>query len=294
MATEAYLFAVLSAMIWSLSMVGLKLGLEDGGTSLQASLVVALVDVAVYWGLLAALGQIGVFAEVSLVGLAAFVLAGIVGTALGRFASFTGIHRVGASVNSAGISTRPLFAAALAFLLIGEVVPVQVVGGILLLVVGLVVLSLSRGGDIGGWRVYELLFPLAAAGAFALADVLRRWGLTTTAATPLHGVALNETAGGILLAAYVLTRRRDAMADVSRRTYGIFVGSGVLNALSLLLFFVALDLGQVAIASSLIATTPLFTAAFAYVLLDDLERITRGVVIGAALVVVGAIVITLA
>jgi drug/metabolite transporter (DMT)-like permease len=294
MATEAYLIAVLSAVVWSLSMVGLKLGLEDGGTSLQASLVVAFVDVAVYWGLLVALGQVGVFAEVGLVGLGAFVLAGAVGTALGRFASFSGIHRVGASVNSAGISTRPLFATALAFLLIGEVVAPQVVGGILLLVVGLVVLSLSRGGDIRGWHAYELLFPLAAAGAFALADVLRRWGLTTTAATPLHGVALNETAGGVLLAAYVLSRRRGAMQDVSRRTYGIFVGSGLLNALSLLLFFVALDLGQVAIASSLIATTPLFTAAFAYVLLDDLERITVGVVAGAALVVGGAVVITLA
>ncbi|MEF8867877.1 MAG: EamA family transporter, partial [Haloarculaceae archaeon] len=186
------------------------------------------------------------------------------------------------------------FATALAFLLIGEVVAPQVVGGILLLVVGLVVLSLSRGGDIRGWHAYELLFPLAAAGAFALADVLRRWGLTTTAATPLHGVALNETAGGVLLAAYVLIRRRGAMRDVSRRTYGIFVGSGLLNALSLLLFFVALDLGRVAIASSLIATTPLFTAAFAYVLLDDLERITMGVVAGAALVVGGAVVITLA
>ncbi|MFC6940239.1 EamA family transporter [Salinirubellus sp. GCM10025818] len=294
MATEAYLIAVLSAAIWSLSMVGLKLGLEEGGTSLQASLVVAFTDVAVYWGLLLVLGQVGVFADVSLVGLGAFVLAGVIGTALGRFASFSGIHRVGASVNSAGISTRPLFATALAFVLIDEAVSPQVVGGILLLVGGLVVLSLSRGGDIGGWQAYELLFPLSAAGAFALSDVLRRWGLTTTAATPLHGVALNETAGGLLLAAYVLTRRRDAMDAVSRRTYAIFVGSGVLNALSLLMFFVSLDLGRVAIASSLIATTPLFTAAFAYFLLDDLERITRGVVAGAALVVVGAVVITLA
>jgi uncharacterized membrane protein len=294
MATEAFLIAVLSAVVWSLSMVGLKLGLENGGTTLQASVVVAFTDVVVLWGLIVALDQVGVFAEVSLVGLGAFVLAGVLGTALGRFASYTGIHRVGASVNSAGISARPLFAATLAFFLIDETVATQVVVGILVLVVGLVVLSLSRGGDVGGWRAYELLFPLSAAGVFALADVLRRWGLTTTAATPLHGVALNETAGGLFLAAYVLARRRDAMADVSRRTYGIFVGSGVLNALSLLMFFVALDLGQVAVVSSLVATTPLFTAAFAYFLLDDLERITPGVLAGAALVVGGAVVITLA
>jgi hypothetical protein len=93
MATEAYLIAVLGAAIWSLRMVGLKLGLEEGGTSLQASLVVAFTDVVVYWGLLLALGRVDVFADVPLVGLGAFVPAGVVGTAPGRFASFGGIHR---------------------------------------------------------------------------------------------------------------------------------------------------------------------------------------------------------
>lgn len=294
MAFEAYLLALSAAVVWSLSMVVAKVGLEEGGTSLQVSLIVAVTDIVVYWTILVATGQAAVVAQIEPIGLVAFILAGIIGTALGRFASFAGIRRVGASINSAGISSRPLFATALAFLLLGEVVPPQVVGGIIVLVVGLVILSLSGGGDVRGWKAYELLFPLSAAGTFALADVLRRFGLTTTIASPLQGVAVNETAGGILLILYIITLRQDAMRDVSRRTYGFFFAAGLLNATSLLLFFISLSLGPVAIASSLIATTPLFTAAFAYFLLGDLERITKGLIVGVVLVVVGAIAITVA
>ncbi|MFW6385021.1 MAG: EamA family transporter [Halodesulfurarchaeum sp.] len=292
-ALEAVGMATLAAGIWSLSMVVSKLGLESGGTSLQVSVIVAGTDVAVYLVILSVMGQLGSMTQIPAFGLGAFALAGVFGTALGRFASFAGIRRVGASINSAVISARPLFATALAFVFIDEAVSLQVVGGIVVLVVGLAVLSISRGGDIRGWRPVELLFPLAAGGAFAAADVLRRFGLTETRATTLQGVALNEMAGLVLLVAYLVLAKRDALQDVSTRTYGLFFASGLLNAASFFTFFTALNLGPVAIGSSLIATTPLFTAVFAYFLLGDLERITPGVVAGALLVVAGAIAITL-
>jgi drug/metabolite transporter (DMT)-like permease len=42
-----------------------------------------------------------------------------------------------------------------------------------------------------------------------------------------------------------------------------------------------------------VATAPLFTAVFAAVFLKDLERVTRGVVAGGLLVVVGVALVTL-
>ncbi|MFB6114010.1 MAG: EamA family transporter [Halodesulfurarchaeum sp.] len=293
-ALDAVGMATVAAGIWSLSMVVSKMGLESGGTTLQVSVIVAATDVVVYLLILGVTGQLGGMAAIPPAGIAAFVLAGVLGTALGRFASFAGIRRVGASINSAVISARPLFATVLAFAFIGETVSLPVVGGIVVLVVGLAVLSLTRGGDIGGWEPVELIFPLAAGAAFAAADVLRRWGLTTTGASPLQGVAVNEIAGVLLLGAYVFLARRESFRNVSRRTYGLFLASGVLNSLSFLTFFMALNLGPVAIGSSLIATTPLFTTVYAYFLLSDLERITPGVVVGAILVVIGAVTITIA
>ena len=51
-------------------------------------------------------------------------------------------------------------------------------------------------------------------------------------------------------------------------------------------------MGGVAIVDSLAATTSLFTTIFSAVLLGDVERVTRGVITGAMLVVLGAILIT--
>lgn len=294
MAFSVHAIALLSALIWSLAMVLSKRGLARGGTTMQVSLITGLTDAVVYWGLLFVVYGGNAFDALTLLGIGVFLIAGFVGTGLGRLASFTGIHRVGASVNSAGISTRPLFATLLALFFLGEIITPQVGVGIVVLVVGLILLSLSKGGDIRGWQSHELLLPLGAAGAFAAADVIRRFGLTMTPATALHGVTLNETAGTFAIAVYIVARRREEFRSVSWKTYTIFVVSGVFNAISLLMFFVALQIGPVAVASSLIGTTPLFTTVFAYFLLGDLERITWGVIGGATLVVVGATLITLA
>jgi drug/metabolite transporter (DMT)-like permease len=49
----------------------------------------------------------------------------------------------------------------------------------------------------------------------------------------------------------------------------------------------------VAIVESLASTAPLFTTVFAYFLLRDLERVTRGIVVGAVLVAAGVALVTL-
>jgi len=286
-----YSIALAAAAAWSLSMVIAKRGLSAEGTTLQLTVIVAGVDAVVYWVLLVAREGGSVFEVLSPLAIGAFVVAGVIGTALARLASFGGIDRVGASINSAGISTRPLFATALALVFLGEGISLGVGAGIGVLVGGLVLLSLSQGGDRGGWSATDLLFPLGAAAGFATADVIRRFGLTTTGATALHGVTINETAGVLALGAYVLARRPGTFRSVSTRTYAVFGLSGAANALSFLLFFVALDIGPVAIATSLIGTTPLFTLAFTYLFLGDLERVTPGVLAGAALVVAGTVVI---
>lgn len=163
-----------------------------------------------------------------------------------------------------------------------------VVAGIAVLVVGLAALTLSRGGDLSGWQPSDVLFPLAAAAAFGLGNVARKFGLDAFADTSvLQAVALNETGAMAVLGAYaVVAGRRDVLA-APRRTYAYFAGSGTLTAVALFSLFAALEVGRVVVVDPLAATAPLFTAVFAAVFLRDLERVTRGVVVGAVLVVVG-------
>ncbi|MFC7166725.1 DMT family transporter [Halospeciosus flavus] len=287
-----YLLALLPAVLWGLSPVFSKRGMAAGGSALQASLVVVVVDSLLFWAALVALQGVDLFANLTLPAVATFAVAGVVGTSLGRLATFVGVHRVGASVNSAGISTRPLFATLLAVGWLGETVSPGMVLGIVVLIVGLVVLALAKGGDIGGWRPRDLLFPLAAAFAFGLGNVLRKFGLDTYDATVLEAVALNETAALVALGAFLVARRGTDVLAAPRETYGYFAVSGTLTAFALASLFAALELGRVAVVDPLAATAPLFTTLFSAVFLRDLEVVTRGVVAGALLVVVGVGMVT--
>lgn len=290
-----YALALIPAVLWGFSPVLSKRGMAAGGTSLQASLTVVLVDTALYLVALLAIQGFDMFAGLTPTTLGLFVLAGVVGTALGRLATFAGVDRVGASVNSAGISARPLFATTLAVLFLGESASLSTAVGIVLLVAGLALLALGKGGDIGGWEPYELLFPVAAAGFFAIGNVLRRFGLVSSDVTTLEAVALNETAALVVLAGYAVARGRTGeLREAPRETWKYFAASGTITAFALLSLFAAFrhPEGTVAVVDPLAATAPLFTTVFAYFLLGDLERVTKGVVAGAALIVLGVALVT--
>jgi DME family drug/metabolite transporter len=283
-----FAFALVPAVLWGFEPILSKRGMAGGGSSLQASLVVVLVDSSLYCVALLVLQGSDILEGVTVASGALFLLSGIVGTAIGRLSVFAGIDRVGASVTSAVISTRPLFAGILAVLLLGEGVTVVTVAGVAVLVGGLSLLALSEGGDITGWKPRELLFPLAAAAAFATGNVARKFGLDTFAGiTVLEAVALNEVGAVVALATYTVANGRLDAFDASRRTYGYFVASGVVTAVALFSLFAALEIGRVVVVDPLAATAPLFTTVFAAFFLRDLERVTRKVVAGAALVVFG-------
>ncbi|WP_435117998.1 EamA family transporter [Halolamina sp. C58] len=290
-----YALALVPALLWGFSPVLSKRGMAAGGTSLQASLVVVIVDSGLYLLALAALRGGSAFAGLSAETIGVFVVAGVFGTALGRLATFAGVDRVGASVNSAGVSARPLFATLLAVGFLGEPAALTTAVGVVVLVVGLAALALGKGGDIGGWESYELLFPVGAAICFAIGNVLRRYGLTSSGVSSLEAVAINELAALAVLAGYAAARGRlGEFRDAPRETWAYFAGSGTITAFALLSLFAALGhpQGTVAIVDPLAATAPLFTTAFAYFLLGDLERVTRGVVVGAALIVLGVALVT--
>lgn len=284
--------ALVPAVLWGFSPILSKRGMAGGGGSLQAALVVVTVDSTLYAVALVATGGLAVAAGLTPAATALFLGAGVVGTAIGRLAVFVGVDRVGASVNSAVISARPLFAGVLAVGLLGEPVTPFTVAGIGVLVVGLAVLALSRGGDIGGWRPRDLVFPLVAAAAFGAGNVARKYGLDAFEdVSVLQAVALNELGALLTLGGYAVLAGRDDVLGAPRRTYAYFAGSGTITAVALLSLFAALELGRVVVVDPLAATAPLFTAVFAAVLLRDLERVTPRLVAGAVLVVVGVVLV---
>lgn len=285
---EVYLLALVPAVLWGFTPVFEKRGMDGGGNALQASLVVVVVDSLLYWTALF-LTESTPFAGLTVGDVLVFGVAGLVGTSLGRITVFAGVKRVGAAINSAAVSTRPLFATALAVGFLGETVTPTTGVGVVVLVAGLLVLSSAQGGDLTGWEPSDLLLPIGAAVFFAAGNVLRRYGLQATAASTLEAVAINEIAALVGLLAFVLVVRGRDTFRAPRRTYAYFAASGTMTSVALLALFAAFahPEGRVAIVDPLAATAPLFTVVFAAALLRDVERVTRGVVAGSALIVVG-------
>jgi len=284
------LLALTVAVTWGFSPIVEKKGVSIGGTPIQATVVFVLVSVVLYWISLFILLGPGVTDGVTIYSILLFGIAGVIGTALGRIAIFEGIDRVGPSVNSAGISTRPVFSVALAWVFLGEVPSVTQFLGIAVLVLGLVLVSLSDGGDVSGWEYKDLALPIGGAFLFGSGFVMRRFGLIETSLTPLQAVAINETGALLSLLAFFLLTDGYGLGDSPMRSYGYFLVGGVITAVGLLAFFTALSIpeGKVAIVDPIAAGAPAFTIIFSYFLLNDVERITKRLILGLFLTVSGA------
>ena len=293
MALDAVLLALLTAMLWGASSPVSKLGMERGGTPFQAALTVVTVSLVVYWTAL--LVQGGNFLGVSAFAVGLFAFTGLLSTAIARVVTYTGVERVGASVNSAGVNTRPVFASLAAVIFLGEALSLQTAIGIVIVVAGLIALALSKGGDIRGWEYSDLVFPIGAAIMFATGNVLRRYGLTATDMTTLQGVAINETAGLIGLVVFIVAFRNQDPRDflsAPRAAYGYFVGCGLLSSVALFTLFEALDRGRVVVVDPISSPTSLFALLFTAIFLRDVEEITRRLLLGVVLVVTGVVIIT--
>lgn len=289
---ELYLFALLAALFWGISPALTKSGLVRGGTSLQGSIVVILVGMLCYLTGLAVFGNLDGLRSISPVAMLAFTVSGGVG-AVAWVAYFVGVDRIGASVNSAGFNTHPLFATIVAFLLLGEALSLQTVVGIIVIVVGLTVIALSKGGDRTGWSVVDLAFPIAASAAYAASNVVRRYGLTETSVTTLEAVTVNSIATLVALFVYAaMSGTRELLPP--KKAVGPFVWSGLLSAFALFFLFEAFDRGSVAVVSALSGLSPVFATVIIAVFMADIERVTFRIVAGVLTVVGGTTLITLA
>lgn len=294
MAVVAFAAGLMAALFWGIAPVVMKRGFSYGGRPMEAAAIVVSTGFVALWGaVLVTQGPADFAPGLSPAGYAVFLAGGLVGTALGRITNFTGIDRVGASVNSAVVSTNPLFATVMALVFLGELVSATQAAGVVVVVLGLVALTVSRGGDLTGWNVRDLAFPLVAALAYGSGGVIRRYGLTTTPAAALEGATLNETAALVGILGYFVARGGRTLPRIPPRAVGYFALSGVFNVLGVLMLFVGLERGRVAIVVTLSGTSTLFATALSALFLHDLERVTRGVAVGALLVALGVALITL-
>jgi drug/metabolite transporter (DMT)-like permease len=285
---DIYIAALAAAVVWGIDPVLSKRGMAHGGHALQAAFAVITIGTIIFWSALLITQGIDAIFSISPRTALIFLGGGILGTTLGRISFYIGIDKVGASIAGIGASTLPAFAAILALVFLSEPLSTIHSIGIFLVVVGLSLLAISKGGNISGWSFQDLVLPVFAGFAFGLGQVIRRFGLVETPATVLQAIALNDAAAFLGLFLFLFFFRRDLLRLPSLPATGYFAAAGIVSSLGLFLAFTALNLGRVAIVSTLISTAGLFTVLLSFLFLRDLERITKKMITGAIFIAFGA------
>ena len=179
----------------------------------------------------------------------------------------------------------PVFAIALAFVLLGEPVRVAQLAGLVAIVCGVAILGLTRSVDAGRWSSWFLLLPLAAAALRGLTQPAIKLGLDLWP-SPFAAAVVGYVVSSIVVIAAAKLRTGTFLARPLTTGHAWFVGVGLCNALAVLLMYAALANGPVVLVSPLVATYPLATLVASTLILGKSDSGAR-LAFGAALAVAG-------
>jgi drug/metabolite transporter (DMT)-like permease len=186
----------------------------------------------------------------------------------------------------------PLFAVALAVIMLGEPLGLAALSGLLVIVAGIVIMNSSGHAETARWRSWYLLLPLIGAAIRGFVQPAVKLGLEiwpNPVGAALTGYVISSV---IVIAA---TRWRSgsfaASAPTSSRLW--FAGVGLCNGLAVLLMYAALANGPVTLVSPLVAIYPLMTVAGSFFLFGRMDGgpwLALGVILtvsGVVLLIVG-------
>jgi len=190
-------------------------------------------------------------------------------------------------------ATTPLFSAAMAIIFLGEQITSPIIVATLMIISGITLLS-WRGGSmkLAGSAVY-LWYPIAASALAGATQVVRKFGM---AAVPHPFLAAAVTASSSFVVSIVTlwyVEKSQETWKMNRRCFWWFLAAGVTISLGMVCIYYALDLGKVSVVIPISSTGPFFSLILAAIFLRDVERVTLRIVLSAAMIVGGVVLLTL-
>jgi len=197
-----------------------------------------------------------------------FALVGLFFPAAVTIINFVSTDRIGPSLTSSISGTTPLFAIVAAFAILGEAIPARALLAASGIMVGVGLMSWRRraldASAIGWW----LLLPAAAAAIRGTAQVFAKGGLALWP-SPLAATVIGYcVSAAVLLLADRLRARRPARRP-ARSTVLVFMATGLLNGVALMLTYVALQRAPVAVVVPIVSAYPLVTLGLGAALLRE-------------------------
>jgi uncharacterized membrane protein len=162
-----------------------------------------------------------------------------------------------------------------------------------MIMAGITLLSWRSGSmKLRGSAVF-LWYPIAASALAGASQVVRKFGL---AAVPHPFLAAAVTATSSFVVSLVTlwyVEKTEETWKMNRQCFGWFLAAGVTISLGMACIYYALDLGMVSVVIPISSTGPFFSLVLAALFLRDVERVTLRIVLSAALIVAGVLLLTL-
>lgn len=285
---EGPLYALSFALLLGTASIFSRRGLETGsfrallGISLAVSSPIFLVITALTTG----------FVDTPVRGVFYASVGAISGSVVGRSLYFLGINYLGPGKSLSVTATSPLYAAFLAWVVLGETITPAVVVGTLAVVLGIVVLSKdirTQTAD-ADHSLAVVLYPLVGAVFAAVAVTLRKLALDTGIA-PLEAATVNMIVGLLAVTPLFATRWRGEFADLDPNATRNFVVASIVMAVGFVFYFVGLRTTNASVFFPLVQTQPLFAVVLSAAFLGRLEIITRWSMLGSSVIVAGVVLV---
>lgn len=299
----------MSATGFALTNIMIRKGVRPGDAD-NGVLITTIVNVIIFWAVAGTLGVLGRLPVLNLTGVLLFVLAGVLTTFLGRNTLFGGIRLIGSSRAASIKNTNPIVSVAIAILFLGEYLSPLAVAGATLSFVGLMLLVFEAYQSRQAERIAEkaasekpkrstaLLgtsLAVLAAIFFGSGQAVRKVGLEY-----LPNVFLGVAIGSLTALVFYITMTgaRGKLSAALKTSFGSFRPyfwlAGLGSTVGQFGFFAAVWFAPLSQVTVITSSETILTLILAAIFLGNTEIINRTVMLAAAAVFAGAILISIA
>ncbi len=218
-----------------------------------------------------------------------FAAVGLVFPALLTLLTFAANRSLGPVVTASLGNISPLFSVLLAIVVLGEPLRLWQFAGLLAIVAGVFVITVTRTQDMRNWRTWALLLPLGAAVLRGVIPPVIKIGLEmwpSPMAAGLVGYIFSTMT--VLMVERMRNGRFMAQGPIPGRLW--FALTGICNGIGTLLIYAAIGAGRVSVVVPIIAAYPIVTVGLNMLVFGRTQGASR-IAAGAALTVFGVVLI---
>ncbi|MAG15803.1 hypothetical protein CMO88_01960 [Candidatus Woesearchaeota archaeon] len=281
----AELFAIISAISFSISAIFIKLALNKHHSQFSA-IIIFTISAAVVW-LIALFANLGLpSAQASLL----FAIRGVFDPGIAALLLFTAFRKLGVSITVPIIGAAPLISTSLSVLFLKEKLTLAILSGTIFIISGVFVLAFKHPHT----KINKKYILMAVAGSalIGVSAVIAKTALNNSNAL-FGGLAVTFSAAILIQVVIITALKKWQTLPRSFDKAKLFLITSIFSVGGISFIFLALSKGPVSVVMPLASIQPLISLFLAFLFLKKHENITKHIVLGSVMIVAGAVILTL-